>query len=393
MWDFGTIWPSDDMDFWKIESEENKVTIKWSHNYFEDYWSLACQFYECGYHTFVDVISNSRDKVKSDMWFLTGIFLLRHSIELGLKALLCRCYHKNKDIQNAFIKCCHDVSMLFERYWDIGDERYLEKNEKEWLVNYLNSLEEVDKKSDAFRFPFEDEFLSKYRDKFLNNRYVAVNLMQAFFLVKKCINKGFFVDGDMFDDTLKPAFFIYASHGFGNCYLWQRLSDEGFHIKVTGYDNVIDFIYENSQISKSTKFYPLMFMFRNTIELCLKKMFYHKVKDGMPIKVFYSNRKSHLIKKDLWKNVKPVILKYASASDESKIIADVAERMINDISSLDKNGDIFRYPTSYSLEYRFDNKCVDLKNIYLFLKAILNFLEACDSMLDAVEENQNEIWI
>ncbi len=30
--------------FWKIESDEDIVTVKWSHNYFEDYKILSYQF-------------------------------------------------------------------------------------------------------------------------------------------------------------------------------------------------------------------------------------------------------------------------------------------------------------------------------------------------------------
>ena len=92
------LWPSEDMDFWKIESDEDIVTVKWSHNYFEDYKILSYQFFECGNRTFDEVIEDVNDNIKSDMWFLPGIFLIRQSIELGLKALLCRIYNKNKDI-------------------------------------------------------------------------------------------------------------------------------------------------------------------------------------------------------------------------------------------------------------------------------------------------------
>ena len=46
------LWPSEDMDFWKIESDEDIVTVKWSHNYFEDYKILSYQFFECGNRTF-----------------------------------------------------------------------------------------------------------------------------------------------------------------------------------------------------------------------------------------------------------------------------------------------------------------------------------------------------
>lgn len=172
------------------------------------------------------------------MWFLTGIFLVRHSIELSLKALLCRGYQRNNDIQKTFLECCHDVSILFQKYDKLEEGTYLTSEEKEWLTRYFDSLEEVDRKSDMFSFPFEDDFLSKNRDKFLDNVEVANNLLQAFALVKKCINKGIVSDEDEFDNNLVPEFFIFATHGIGNCYLWQRVSDEGFHVKITGYNEV-----------------------------------------------------------------------------------------------------------------------------------------------------------
>ena len=383
------IWPSADMDFWKINNEETSVIIKWSRNCFEDYKALSYHFYECGYKTFADVIESGHDNVKSDMWFLTGIFLLRHSLELGLKSLLCRVLPRKRDIQDSFEDCCHDVSMLLNKYIDTGRESFLTNEETEWLTTYLDSLEEVDKKSDMFRFPFEDDFLSKYRDKFLDNVDVANNLLQAFALVKKCIEKGIVSEEDEFDHNLKPEFFAFASHGFGNCYLWQRISDEGFHVKVTGYTEVIDYIYKNHQISNKVKLYPLIFMFRNTIELCLKRLFYSRVEDGVPLKVFNSKRKSHYIKKDLWKNVKPVIVKYANDSGEDLAIVDIVEKLLDEINSLDKNGDNFRYPTSYSLEYRIDNKKMDLSNVYMYLKAIINFLEGCDSTLYAIADYES----
>lgn len=385
------ILPTEDMDFWKINSEKNAITIKWSKNCFEDYKELSYHFYECGYKTFIDVIESGHNNVKSDMWFLTGIFLLRHSLELGLKSLLCRVLPRKKDIQDSFKDCCHDVFMLFKKYLDTGRERFLTKEETKWLKIYLKSLEEVDKKSDMFRFPFEDDFLSKYRDKFLDNVDVANNLLQAFALVKKCMEKGIISEEDEFDQNLTPEFFVFASHGFGNCFLWQKISDKGFHVKITGYTEVIDYIYKNQQISNKVKLYPLIFMFRNTIELCLKRLFYSRVNDGVPLKVFNSKRKSHYIKKDLWKNVKPVIVKYANDSGEDLAIIDIVEKLLDEIDSIDKNGDNFRYPTSYSLEYRIDNKKLDLSNVYTYLKAIINFLEGCNTMLDVIADYEREM--
>ena len=54
-----------------------------------------------------------------------------------------------------------------------------------------------------FRFPFEDEFLSKYRDMFLDNVEVANNLVQAFGLVYKCVQKGEILE--VFDSNFKEC--------------------------------------------------------------------------------------------------------------------------------------------------------------------------------------------
>ncbi|MBR6670876.1 MAG: hypothetical protein IKL31_09085, partial [Ruminococcus sp.] len=68
-----------------------------------------------------------------------------------------------------------------------------------------------------------------------------------------------------------------------------------------------------------------------------------------------------------------------------------AEKQLDVISSTDKTGDNFRYPTSYSLEYKIDNIDLDFKNVYEYLKSIINFLDSCDSMLDAISEYENEM--
>lgn len=131
-------------------------------------------------------------------------------------------------------------------------------------------------------------------------------------------------------------------------------------------------------------------MFRNTIELCLKRLLFSNVEKGVPINIVYAKRKSHLIKKDLWKNVKPVILYYAKEQGYDIEAINIIEMQLDVINSIDKNGYNLRYPTSYSLDYRFDN-IVDFKNVYEYFKAIVNFLDSCDLMLDAISEYENEM--
>ncbi len=260
------LWPSADMDFWKKENSNYQVEIRWSLDPFRDYKDLSYKFYKCGFQVFKSVIESGHDNIKSDMWFLSGIFLMRQSMELGIKALLCREYLRKRDIEDAFEECCHNLEMLWERYDQLDVRNYLNRKEKSWLKTYLTSLELVDGKSDMFRFPFGDDFLSQYRDKFIDNVDVANNMLQAFALIKKCIESGI-VDGeDEFDEMFTPEFFIMASHGIGNCYFWQSLSDDGFHVKITGYMSVSDFVFQREELTSEEKIYHLIFMLRNTIE-------------------------------------------------------------------------------------------------------------------------------
>lgn len=385
------LWPEDKQSLWDIKNQKHIVEIKWKENPFEDYEKLAREYAQSGYLIFEEVIESGHDNIKSDMWFLPGIYFMRHSIELGLKALICRVYNKKSDIQNIFKKCKHDLSELFLEYY-ANNEDYLTNEEKQWLIDYLASIEEVDGKSDMFRFPFEDEFLAQYRDQFLDNVAVANNMVQAFSIIRKCINCGMFDSNRGFEVDWKPEFLILSSHGIGNCYLWEPVSDNGFHTKVTGYIEVADFIYyECSSISLEEKLYPLVFLLRNAIELCLKRLFYSSVENGVPRHIFFSKRRSHLLKKDLWKNVRPMLQHYASESNADLEVIDTVEAMILELNALDKKGDCFRYPTSYSLQYRFNSKRIDVENIYEYMRAIINFLEGCDSMLDAISDYESEM--
>jgi hypothetical protein len=52
---------------------------------------------------------------------------------------------------------------------------------------------------------------------------------------------------------------------------------------------------------------------------------------------------------------------------------------------------MFRYPFSYSFEYKFDSKLIDIKNVYVYLQSIFNFLDGCDSMLDQIADYESEM--
>ncbi len=311
-------------------------------------------------------------------------------MELAIKALICRTINSKNEIQEIFHSCKHNLYKLFDLYKKCK-ESYLKEFELNWLEHYLWSLEIVDEKSDLFRFPFNDDFLAQYRDMFLDIPAMGNNLLQSYSLIKKCLDKGNNSNIIEFDKNRTPKFLQFANHGIGNCYLWDSVTSDGFHKQVVGYSKAAEFLFcKCDGISNEQKVYPLLFLLRNLIELGLKRMFYKTIEYGVPEHIFYSKRKSHLLYKELWKNVKSMIEYYANESGQGISVITIVEEQLKELSSIDKNGDMFRYPASYSFEYKFNDKDVDLKNIYKFMQAIFNFLNACDCEFSEIEAYEAE---
>lgn len=118
--------------------------------------------------------------------------------------------------------------MLFEAY-ETETVIGLTKEENSWIKQYLQSLEEVDAKSDLFRFPLEDNFLSTYRNEFLDVVDMTNSMLQAYGIIQKCLKIPEEKRIDRFDASRSTDFLQFANRGFGNCYLWESITGDGFH--------------------------------------------------------------------------------------------------------------------------------------------------------------------
>ncbi|EES49259.1 hypothetical protein NE172_06905 [Clostridium botulinum] len=382
--------PKEDQSFFDIEYSDFQINIKWSKNNTKDYWQLADNYFNCAYEICKEVVESGHDNVKSDMWFLPSIYMFRQSIELAIKALICRIFTLKSQVQGIFLDCKHNLYKLYEVYIQ-SEENYLNKSELKWIKDYLYDLEIVDKNSDLFRFPFNDDFLTNYKDKFLDIEYIGNNLLQCYSLIRMCLDKGNDSDIIEFDKDRIPQFLQLARHGIGNCYLWDSIFSDGFHKQVVGYSEAAEFLFcKCDNITNKEKAYPLLFLLRNLLELGLKRMFYKTIEHGVPKKTFDNKRKSHLLYKELWKNVRPMIEYYSNGRGDNFSIINTVEEKLKEISTIDKNGDMFRYPTSYSMEYKFNDKNIDLKNIFQYMQSIFNFLDGCDYEFSEVEEYEAE---
>ena len=269
------LWPISGKSFFDIDNQSYLVHIKWSRNLKSDYQRLSENFFICGYKICEKIVDSGHDNIKSDMWFLPSMYLFRQGMELGIKALICDAVASKNKIQQIFLGCKHDLYMLFEAY-EAETTLALTLNEYNWIKKYLLSLEEVDAKSDLFRFPFEDDFLSVYRDEFLDVVDMANSMLQAYGIIQKCLQIPESERIDRFDPARSSEFLFY----------------------------------ECNEISKEDETFAILFLLRNLIELGLKRMFYKTIEHGVPRNIFLSKRRSHLLYKELWKIERNVKWRY-----------------------------------------------------------------------------------
>ena len=81
---------------------------------------------------------------------------------------------------------------------------------------------------------------------------------------------------------------------------------------------------------------------------------------------------------------------YATEHGENTQALDVLEEHIIELNHIDKQGDTFRYPFTYSFEYKMQNKELDMKNVYQWMQGMFNILDGCDGILDEMADFEYE---
>lgn len=245
-----------------------------------------------------------------------------------------------------------------------------------------------------------DEFLKQYSSNFLDICEMGNSFLNAYAILDKEYNGT--ADNTIFDiDTARLTdFLIFASHGFGNCYLWDSPWGDGFHKQVEGYSEVAEFIYSRYKDGKNKEYmFPMFFLLRNAIELSLKRLLFIRVTNGVEKKWIRKTRNTHSLE-ELWNATNTMVRNYANEHGEDLKYLDYLEKALLELETIDKNGDVFRYPFNYNLQYRFEKQVLDVDNIFDYMAGVFNIIDGCCSMLseiadieaEALSEMQSYMW-
>lgn len=354
-------WPVKGMDIYGIKNNNFVKEVKWSLTYDKDFYDLSLLFYELGYTLFNEILDDNTDHEKTDMCLYTAIMLIRQSIELMLKALIFKKYPSkirgNKTIiMNAFHNYKHDLSDLFGFYCqDITLP--ISSSEKDWLNNYFKNISIDDNQSQTFRYPFSEEFFKKYFNKFISVHKTGNNLIIAFKILKNI----YLCNNETVNLPSNCDFLIESSSGLTDCYMWDVGFGDRFYKHIRGYSLSINMLVDKCDNNKY--FYIYLFLYRNLIELYLKRIC--NVISKM-------NGKRCAYWHEITRMWDYFLNNYNTENaDEIVIVGDELKKIFN----IDKNSDAFRYPVDLNLCYHCNNKTFDVSNTLDCYSKICSFLD------------------
>lgn len=155
-------WPRENCDFFRVDCENNeKIKIVSCGNLDKDFFEYASNFLEAANVVAYEML-DSGDIATLDVDFFKLAFFYRHSLELILKAIGFQ-HIKGKEEREKFLNdTFHNLSKIL-KYIEPYISEYIEydKESYEWLVEFFHDINDLDKDSDCFRYPFKIKKMEK----------------------------------------------------------------------------------------------------------------------------------------------------------------------------------------------------------------------------------------
>lgn len=392
--DFESVWPNEKRDFKYIPngSIEN-IELFNSDNLEMEFYSYSVKFNSAANELLKNMILNQRINIL-DTWYFPLVYLYRQSLELILKSISFK-YILSKEDRKGFIeKVRHSLFECFKEIYVFLDKDNSIINSKEvnWLFAYLENISDIDAQSDLFRYPFNNQGM-KYFEKqtHLNLKALYYNMNLAFSMLSDFLNNKV----PFKEIHYEPKLLIEGGTYYEQSVIYRNISSN-FYPYIQGYINSADYlknvIVENNRIEEL--FLPMCYLYRNGIELSLKRILFDDCKIEFNKASKIVRKKKHSIQ-GMWNSImnlaKYELEHYSNAPDGDMTLVYV-EEYIRQLHHVDETSDKFRYPIDKNLKPHFQNReKLDINNVSLFFKELFSFLDAVDGLLSQIREYEAEM--
>lgn len=189
--------------------------------------------------------------------------------------------------------------------------------------------------------------------------------------------------GEKLFDTESNSYYSFSHVGWGDV-------DTQFFGYIKGYKESADHLVDVALASKSiaildTYVYPIIFLYRQFVELSIKSIYLLYSEDDIGTKIQSIDKVSHDLKES-WKKMLP-ILSNACSTDEEKDMIQVVGDYILQFHAFDQSSFTFRYPIDKKLNRTIKGEQrIDIGNLKERMDELSNFFGGIDGLLDQIKE-------
>lgn len=383
-------WIHSNIDLLYINSDrEDIVCIKNSGSLEMDFFVYANNFFRAGEEVINYLLSDASENCdikKLDLWYYSMIFLYRHSIELLLKAIIFQEVKDLNKIKASIGEIRHDLYKAFKKIIELKKlDLDLDNIENlNWLKKFLKNISNIDKESDMFRYPFD---MNK-NVLFSNQTHISLLATKKNFCSAFKNICSIYYTGKILNENINTVPKMIAEGGsyYQQSVVGYKHRQKSFYPYYTSYIEVGNFLKDCIiKLKKECLFIPMCYLYRNAIELSLKRLIVEDIVEDDIKKYKILKKKKHSILA-LWNSIKDELKKYDNGTQALLEISYTAE-YIKKIHDYDLNSDKFRYPCNNKIEsYFLEETKFDINNVTSCFQELCDYLDAVDTMINVVKD-------
>ncbi|MEG0681614.1 MAG: hypothetical protein RR581_08320 [Eubacterium sp.] len=387
-------WVRPDMDLYHIDKDNGCIiTVSNSGDLDMDFSKYAHNFFqaaECVIHYLGEEAADKQDIAKLDLWYFAMVYLYRQSLELLLKASIFKKTVDNNDRKEVIGKIRHDLKQAFKKLIELNNLTIDCNENAQWLMEYLSDISRIDRESDMFRYPFGNN-LNVLFEKQTHISLAAThdNMNKAYNIIKELHDTGTISEQDY--EGYAPKLIIEGGYYYQQSVVGYKYAERSFYPFYSSYEEVGSFLKKVIVAQNRYElFLPMCYMYRNSIELGLKRLIIENSHIEPPRILKILQRKKHSIL-GLWNSIADEIKKYSNAPDEDTTLDD-SQRYIQVFHDFDPSSALLRYPCNKNMESYFLKEWeLDIDNISSCFEEICNFLNSVDGMLSEIKDFEAEM--
>ena len=370
-------------DMRQIGNNPSIIEVESNSDLDEEFKKYADNFSKAADLTIRHMIESGNNGIL-DTWYYPLVYLYRQSLELILKACILKKITSKTDRQNTFKKISHDLGLCIDEIYNLYNLSPNDSKNAMWLDAFIKDISKVDNKSDLFRYPFNTEGkTAASNQKNISLKALYTNMNRAFEEVSSIYNNGL-LSGKKFPNE-NPELIIEDNSQLSSNVGW-RFEKGSYEPYLLSYEESGAFLMKEAR-SNQTLFLPACYMYRNSIELLLKRIIKEDSYLSPEKKDKIIHKRKHSIE-GLWNSVETCMQDGGMNVDANDL--NNFRILATSLHKYDQGSSKFRYPCDKDADLFFGKKEVlDINNVEDVFTDFTSTLNGIHQILDEKKTKKN----